>query len=454
MSRRKGFPFRFNQASQTSLTVAETVFIYEKDNIYMAENNSKSDTEYPDLYNIPRMTIGEIKEEIKFNYLQRLHRGVSCIVGESGLGKSQIVHQVARELGARVCTVFTAQFGLLSAGIPSVRDADEGFFRIKVPMGLPQKGERCILAFDEINQGAQHAISMFYSLIEDRALYDYKLSDDCLVVAMMNPSTGSYVVNQIENNAALRRRLRFVYAIYSPDEWLQHARTRDFHYSDRTSPVIPQNGLACHDHVRAFIATAPTMLYDEQNKKNNRPFACPATWQTISLDCYAMEKAEIPLNSSRALSRFGSALNLATASQFQSFVEDNNVILSPTEFLTETKKFMRKFQQLEDLGKQPRLVEFVYNLLNYMFDVEYDVDKAYPAIFTFFESCAAEYAALFTDNITSTANQYGKAPYRAKLINSFVKDKDRFRAHLKHSEKAHDAVDRFLRLNNSDKDQV
>lgn len=417
----------------------------------MAENNSKSvNVEYAELYNIPRMTIGEIKEEIKLNFEMRLFRGVYCIVGEAGLGKSQVVHQAARELGARVCDIRTAQFGLLSAGVPSVRDAEEGFFRIKVPTGLPRKDERCILAFDEINQGAQHAIAMFYSLAEDRFLYDYELSDDCLIVAMMNPSTGSYVVNQIENNAALRRRLRFVYAIHSTEEWLQHARTRDFHYSDRKSPVVQgseNRGIPCHEHVRSFIATAPTMLYDEQNKKNNRPFACPATWQTISLDCYALEQAGVPLNSSRALSRFGSSLNLSTASQFQAFIEDNNVLLSPIEFLTDTKHFMRKFEMLEDQGKQPRLVEFVYNLLNYMFDKEYDVDKAYPAIFTFFESCAAEYSALFTDNITPTANQFGKPKYRANLINSFVKDKDRFRAHLKHSEKAHEAVDRFIRLN-------
>lgn len=417
----------------------------------MAENNSKSDNvEYAELYNIPRMTIGEIKEEIKLNFEMRLFRGVYCIVGEAGLGKSQVVHQAARDLGARVCDIRTAQFGLLSAGVPSVRDAEEGFFRIKVPTGLPRKDERCILAFDEINQGAQHAIAMFYSLAEDRFLYDYELSDDCLIVAMMNPSTGSYVVNQIENNAALRRRLRFVYAIHSTEEWLQHARTRDFHYSDRKSPVVRGSenlGVPCHEHVRTFIATSPSMLYDEPNKKNNRPFACPATWQTISLDCYALEQTGVALNSSRALSRFGSSLNLSTASLFQAFIEDNNVILSPVEFLTDTKHFMRKFEMLEDQGKQPRLVEFVYNLLNYMFDKEYDVDKAYPAIFTFFESCAAEYSALFTDNITPTANQFGKPKYRANLINSFVKDKDRFRAHLKHSEKAHEAVDRFIRLN-------
>jgi hypothetical protein len=189
------------------------------------------------------------------------------------------------------------------------------------------------------------------------------------------------------------------------------------------------------------------MFYDEQNKLNNRPFACPASWQTISLDCYALEHVGIPLTSSRALSRFGATLNMSTATQFQSFVEDNSVILSPLEFLQDYKTFMHKFQEVEDAGKQPRLVEFVYNLLNYMFDSEYNVDKAYPALFHFFESCAAEYSALLTDNITATATRYGKPAYRGLLINSFVKDKDRFRAHLRHTEKAHEAVDRFIRLN-------
>lgn len=433
----------------------------------MAKNNSESqNVEYADLYNIPRMTIGEIKDELKMNFENRLYRGVYCIVGEAGLGKSQSVHQAARELKARVCDIRTAQFGLLGAGVPSVKDVEEGFFKIKLPTVFPKNGERSIVLFDEINMGQQHAISMFFSVIEDRRIYDYELPEDCLVVALMNPSSGSYSVQQIENNAALRRRLKFVYAIHSTEEWLQHARTREFHYSDRRSPVVQtqeirdlykQNpeeaellnqGLPCHEFVRSFIGTSPSMLYDNQNKMNNKPFACPASWQTTSLDCYALEHAGISLGSSRALSRFGATLNMSTAAQFQSYLEDNSVILSPVEFLQDHKQFMRKFQEVEDAGKQPRLVEFVYNLLNHMFDNEYDVDKAYPALFAFFESCPAEYSALLTDNITPTADRYGKSAYRAKLINSFVKDKDRFRAHLRHSEKAHEAVDRFIRLSN------
>ncbi len=432
----------------------------------MAKNNSEStNVEYADLYNIPRMTIGEIKSELKMSFENRLYRGVYCIVGEAGLGKSQSVHQAARELEARVCDIRTAQFGLLGAGVPSVRDVEEGFFKIKLPTVFPKEGERSIVLFDEINMGQQHAISMFFSIIEDRRIYDYELPKDCLVIALMNPATGTYSVQQIENNAALRRRLKFVYAIYSTEEWLQHARTREFHYSDRMSPVVQSPevramyenhyekadqhnlGMSCHEAVRSFIGTSPTMLYDEQNKLNNRPFACPASWQTISLDCYALEHMGIPLTSSRALSRFGATLNMSTAEQFQSFISDNSVILSPLEFLQDYKTFMRKFQEVEDAGKQPRLVEFVYNLLNYMFDSEYNVDKAYPALFHFFESCAAEYSALLTDNITATATRYGKPAYRGLLINSFVKDKDRFRAHLRHTEKAHEAVDRFIRLN-------
>jgi MoxR-like ATPase len=432
----------------------------------MAKNNSESpNAEYAEFYDIPRMTIGEIKDELKMNFTDRIYRGVFCIVGEAGLGKSQAVHQAARELGARVSVIFTAQFGLLGAGVPSVKDVEEGFFKIKLPTVFPKKGERSIVLFDEINMGQQHAISMFFSVIEDRRIYDYRLPDDCLVVAIMNPATESYSVQQIENNAALRRRLKFVYAIHSTEEWLNHARTREFHYSDRQSPVVQTPkvrdlysnnpelaeqlnlGMPCHEHVRSFIGTAPSMLYDDHNKKNNRPFACPASWQTTSLDCYALEYSGVSLTSSRALSRFGATLNMTTAVQFQSFIEDNNVILNPVEFLQDPKAFLKKFQEVEDAGKQPRLIEFVYNLLNYMFEKEYDVDKAYSALFLFFESCPAEYSALLTDNISSTATRYGKEAYRAKLINSFVKDKDRFRAHLRHSEKAHDAVDQFLRLN-------
>lgn len=431
----------------------------------MAENNQQSTTEYADVYNIPRMTIREAKEELKFSFENRLFRGVYCIVGEAGLGKSQVVHQAARELGARVCDIRTAQFGLLGAGVPSVKDVEEGFFKIKLPTIFPRPGERSIVLFDEINQGLQHAMAMFFSVIEDRRIYDYYLPEDCLVVALMNPSTGSYAVQQIENNAALRRRLKFVYAIHSGGEWLEHARSREFHYSDRSSKAVQSPevqalyaqgniekaeklnlGAPCHEHVRSFISTSPSLLYDNANKLNNRPFACPASWQTISLECYAYEKAGIPLTDSRALARFGATLNLSTAAQFQDYILDNSVILNPAEFLEDATKFMRKFQEVEDAGKQPRLIEFVYNLLNYLFDTEYDTDKAYPAIFTFFEKSPPEYTALFTDNIKATSVKYGKDTYRRSLINSFAKDTGRFRAHLKHQEKAHDAVAKFLTL--------
>jgi len=435
----------------------------------MSENDNKStDMSYAELYNIPQMTIGQIKDELELSFKQRLFRGVYCIVGEAGLGKSQAVHQAARSLGARVCDIRTAQFGLLGTGVPSVKDTDENFFTIKVPKIFPQAGEKSIVLFDEINQGLQHAIAMFFSVIEDRQIYDYKLPDDCLVVACMNPSTASYSVNQIENNAALRRRLKFVYAIHSPEEWLSHARTREFHYSDRKSPVVQTKqvqelyktnlekaeqlnlGMACHDHVRAFISTARTMLYDEKTKNANKPFACPASWQTISLECYAMEAAGINLTGSRAENRFGATLNMTTATQFCSFIEDNQIILSPIEFLTNTDNFMKKFALVEESGKQPRLIEFIYNFLNYIFETEYDTEKVYTAISRLFDDTAAEYTSLLTDNIAPTAKSFNKEAYRVKVLNSLVdadKDPDRpnkFRQYMNHIGKAHDDVQKAL----------
>jgi len=435
-------------------------------------NNESSQLSYAEQYDIPRMTIGQIKEELEFSFTQRLYRGVYCIVGEAGLGKSQAVHQAARNLNARVCDIRTAQFGQLGAGVPSVKDVDENFFKIKLPTIFPKEGERSIVLFDEINQGLQHAIAMFFSVIEDRLIYDYKLPDDCLVVACMNPATASYAVNQIENNAALRRRLKFVYAIHSPEAWLVHARTREFHYSDRKSPAVQtaevrelyktnpekadqlNQGMPCHDHIRAFIGTSPIMLYDERTQKANKPFACPASWQTISLECYAMEQAGIALTSSRAENRFGATLNLTTASQLRAFIEDNQVVLSPVEFLTDIRTFLEKFEAVKTAGKQPRLLEFIYNLLNYLFDNKYDTEKAYKSIFTFFKVEAAEYAALFTDNIAPTAKRYNQEEYRHRLLGSFVSDpknpngltrQNIFREFLGQTEEAHDAVQKALR---------
>lgn len=329
--------------------------------------------QYASLYDIPRATIGEVRKQIQLSWQHKQHRGAFVIVGEAGVGKSQVIQQIARDEEARVYDVRTAHYGLVGAGIPSTKNSPDGYFDIVVPSVFPKKGEKSIMLFEEINQGLQHAISMFFSLVEDRRMFNYTLPDEALVVALMNPATAMYAVTQIENNAALRRRLKWLFAIESFKDWYNHAKTPRFHETD-----IACLGEArpCHPMVLGFIKTFPKNLYDREAQKQPRQYTCPATIQTVSLDAYVMEEAKPPisLSSNFALTRFASSIGLSMATQLVEFIKDSSTIVKTDDVLEDYKgKAKAAVLRLLEKHEEEKIAELNINILKYMFGVQPDV---------------------------------------------------------------------------------
>jgi len=308
------------------------------------KNENESKIEYYELYDIPRATVGEIKSQIMMSLKTKQHRGVWCIVGDAGMGKSQIIHQIAEETGRIICDIRTAHFGLMGAGIPSIKDAKSGdHFKIKLPEIFPAKNEKAIVFFDEINQGAQHALAMFFSVIEDRRMFNYFLPEDTLVVAAMNPNTAQYAVTQIENNAALRRRLKWLYAIPAFKDWLKHAETPAFHSGDTAALGEAR---PCHPGILDFFRNKPTTLDDFKARQENKQYCCPATVQTISLDAYLLEEKGIPLYKDFAVTRFASSIGVTMANQIGAFLKDSSVEINPMDILLKFKSVKKRVEKL------------------------------------------------------------------------------------------------------------
>lgn len=322
---------------------------------------------YAERYDIPAANIGEVKAQLKFSMEHKAFRGVWCLVGEAGMGKSQIVHQLAEEMGAVVCDVRTAHFGLMGTGIPSVKDAKgENFFKIKLPEIFPAEGERAILNFDELNQGQAHAISMFFSMIEDRRMYDYRLPANTLVVATMNPNTAQYAVTQIENNAALRRRLKFVYVIPSSKEFLRHAATDAFHSTEVDINALGERK-PCHPDILEYFENKPTEIDNKKAREANKSYVCPATIQTLSLDAYLLEGAGERLSSSFSNIRFAASAGQASASAISAFLKDRAVAINPMDVLEKYSKVKKKIAKLVSNNNNEALMDLNMNVLQILF---------------------------------------------------------------------------------------
>lgn len=284
---------------------------------------------YWDRYGIPRMTLAEALWQIDLSIEEGQTRGVWCLISEAGEGKSQGIHQLARKHHRRVVDIRTSQFSMIGAGVPQRAD-ESGHFKIAIPNDYPKEGEKCILIFDEINQGQQHAIALFFKFLEDRGIYDYTLPKDCVIIALMNPSTAGYNVTKIETNSAFNRRLMKAYVYNTFSDWKKHALTDDFHYTDGLQRP-------CHPMVVRLLTASPVMLYTTKDRDGNKQFACPATWQTVSLSLYNLEKARIDLHSEKAELRIAASINTVNARTLCEFIKNNEIIISPEAVLFDYK---------------------------------------------------------------------------------------------------------------------
>jgi hypothetical protein len=378
------------------------------------QDAEKNDQKYADLYSIPRATIDEIKKQIVLTWKYNQHRGAILIVGDAGIGKSQLCGQLSREHGAIICDIRTAHWGLMSAGIPSVKHQEKGFFDIVLPSVFPKQGDKAILVFDEINQGLQHAISMFFSLIEDRRMFNYVLPDDCLVVGLMNPNSAMYTVTQIENNMALRRRLKMFYAIPSYEVWRRYAKTTEFHQTD----LGALNGAAraCHPLLLKFYEKHPDMFYDFKAQKQQKQYACPATIQTISLDLYLMEKERIPLTSDFARLRISASVGLTHTEQLITFLKEEDRSIDPRDVLFNFPKVEDEIVELINSGRQEVLHEAMQGVLMLLFSDQPPVDQVSKNFVLFLKTITPDMAMSIFTQLNTVAKENNATDYRQKLM--------------------------------------
>lgn len=365
----------------------------------MTQTNTPVTSEsYWDKYSIPRVSLTEALWQIELSLTANQTRGVFCLISEAGEGKSQGIHGIARKHGRRVVDIRTAQLTHIGAGVPQRAD-DEGHFKIAVPDDFPRQGEKAILFFDEFNQGQPHAIALVFKMLEDRGMYGYKLPDDCLVVIGMNPGNTAYNVTKIEGNPAINRRVKKLYVYNEYNAWKKHAQSDDFHHSDF------EGGKPCHPWVIKFLNTTPQMLYTVKDRDGNKQFACPATWQTVSLDLYHLDAAGVPLVDDRVLNRIASSINTVNAQQLVDYIRNNEVRIAPDEILFKYKKSSKLRERVLQLIKEPggSFPQLVETVALFVFGDKPDADKVSDQLALFWHDMPEELAQAFYQQLGAAA---------------------------------------------------
>lgn len=201
--------------------------------------------------------------------------------GSPGGGKSQVVKQVADELGYGFIDVRLSQLDPVDLrGVPSV-DRENKRTSWNPPDFLPHPNtpgykEEGILFLDEINSAAQGTAAAAYQLVLDRRLGDYVLPPGWRIIAAGNKNTDRALVNEM--STALRNRFSHIDYETNVDDWCEWAFQNDIHES-----------------VIGFIRFRPNLLNEfeersgsaEEKKriksvKDSKAFCTPRSWHFVS----------------------------------------------------------------------------------------------------------------------------------------------------------------------------
>lgn len=140
--------------------------------------------------------------------------------GSPGVGKSDVVRQVAKHRGIDIIDLRLSQLDPVDLrGVPSV-DTKTHITSWNLPDFLPRSGKG-ILFFDEINSAAQATQAAAYQLILDRKLGDYTLPEGWSMVAAGNRATDRAIVNQM--STALKNRFMHLNYEVNNEDWCDWA---------------------------------------------------------------------------------------------------------------------------------------------------------------------------------------------------------------------------------------
>jgi hypothetical protein len=182
------------------------------------------------------------------------------IWGPCGVGKSQIVAQVAADLGWQFLDIRALQYDPVDfRGLPRISaDLTEWV----PPKFLPTSGEG-ILFLDELTAAPQMTQASCYQLVLDRKLGEYRLPDGWVVMAAGNPASERGVHFSMPRPL----RNRFVHLNLEPDfgDWCK--------WAIRAS-IRPE--------IVAFLRFKPALLHDANPTSDINAWPTPRSWEMAS----------------------------------------------------------------------------------------------------------------------------------------------------------------------------
>jgi hypothetical protein len=139
-----------------------------------------------------------------------------CIWGTHGIGKTELVHQVAQENGYDFVYIAPAQFEEMGdlVGMPSI-EGNRTVFRS--PDWVPVNPGKGILLIDDVNRADDRILRGVMQLLQNYELVSWKLPAGWQIVLTANPDGGDYSVTPMDD--AMLTRMMHITMKFDVKTW-------------------------------------------------------------------------------------------------------------------------------------------------------------------------------------------------------------------------------------------
>lgn len=228
---------------------------------------------------MPNVDAKELKQIISDSYLTKTNL---MIWGAPGIGKTEILKQVAKSHGANVIVVILSLMEPTDAvGLPEIQEVGDGQRRTvtRLPIWYPKDNYGIdgkteaggIMFLDEINRANRAVMNSLLTLVQDRKIdiADYTMPDQWVVIAAANREEDD-PGNLEEIGSALGNRFQHINYAPETDDWIEWASTKG------------EEGQNVIDDIVAFITFNKDYLHMLDPEAATELWASPRSWTNAS----------------------------------------------------------------------------------------------------------------------------------------------------------------------------
>ncbi|MEH0153317.1 AAA family ATPase [Limibacter armeniacum] len=249
-----------------------------------------------------------------------------CIWGRHGIGKTEIVEQIAEKLDYKWAYVAPAQFEEMGdlVGMPSIENGKTVF---RAPEWVPTEEGPGILLIDDVNRADDRILRGIMQLLQNFELVSWTLPKGWQIVLTANPDGGDYSVTPMDD--AMLTRMMHITMRFDPKDWALWAEQHD----------VDERGIN-------FVLTYPEVV----DGNRTTPRTLVQFFETIS--------SIKDLNKNLGLVQMlaDSCLDESTAVSFMSFVNQNlGKLISPEEILSAEKFKDKVYNHIHEIVNKDTL---------------------------------------------------------------------------------------------------